>query len=63
MDTLNDIAAKHGFQSVEHLRKESQRLGKHDGDERQSYLAHSPLGYWFVWDDPPGDASANSQSD
>lgn len=53
MNELHDIAAKYGFRSVEHLRSESKALGRADGDNHRSYLARSPLGQWFIWDDPP----------
>jgi hypothetical protein len=47
-----EIAAINGFQSVEQLRAESKPLMKHaDGEKHQSYIAHSPLGYCFAWDD------------
>jgi hypothetical protein len=62
MKAPSEIAVQHGFKSVEHLRAESKALPGHDGDQRLSYLAHSPLGYWFVWDSPLDERQAGKQA-
>lgn len=46
-----EVAREHGFDSVEDLLLASISLPQLDVDATKSYLAQSPRGYWFVWDD------------
>lgn len=45
------IARRYGFQRFAELLAISAALPRLEGDEVQAYLARSPDGGWFLWED------------
>jgi hypothetical protein len=53
MNDREEIANRYGFESFADLLDISDKLPRLPGDTAQSYVARSPDGNWFVWEDIP----------
>ena len=51
MPSRDDIARLYGFRSYAELLDISEPLPMLPGDTVRSYVARSPKGHWFVWED------------
>ncbi|MBI3865334.1 MAG: hypothetical protein HY290_25955 [Planctomycetia bacterium] len=51
MANPEELARGHGFKSYAELLDASEPLPMMPGDVMQSYIARSPRGLWFVWDE------------
>ncbi len=51
MQDREKLTARYGFNSFAELLDISEPLPILPGDKAKSYVARSPLGYWFVWED------------
>jgi len=54
MDSREEIAVRHGFETIAALVEHSNPLPLLPGDSAKTYVARRPDGTWFVWLDPIG---------
>jgi hypothetical protein len=54
MCSREEIAIRHGFETIAELVEHSNPLPLLPGDSARSYVARRPDGTWFVWLEPIG---------